>query len=108
MIVPSVFAWIKKRNNRSSLGVNAREIGSFVRITSIACECETGRIVGTAMLFRHDVFQVKSNQGCYRLLEAAILTCVSHSLANQITSSLVQFKQPAAKDNVGSWLVLSK
>ena len=47
---------MEQRNHRSRIGIDARQIGSFIPVTSIAGERETGRIVGTAVLFRHDVF----------------------------------------------------
>ncbi len=53
---------MKQRNDRPRIGIDARQIGAFVPIASIAGERETGRIVGTAVLFWHDVFHVERNQ----------------------------------------------
>jgi hypothetical protein len=82
MIVPSVGAWIKERNHRSRFRIDAREIRSFVSIASITRQCETGTIVGTAVLFRNNMFQVESNQWRYQLVKPAILTSVLGPVAN--------------------------
>ena len=90
MIGPAVFARTKQRNHRSSVRIDARQVGSFVRVASIACECETRGIIGTTMLLRQDVFQVEGNQWRCGLVKAAIFTRVPGPVANQIASSLVQ------------------
>ena len=97
MFVPVVFAWIKQRRHSPSVRINASQGWSFVRIASIARERETGRVVGTTVLLRQDVLQVKRDQGRCRLVKAAILTRVPGSVANQFASSLIQPKRPAAK-----------
>lgn len=58
---------MEQRNQRSGIGIDARQIGPFVPIASITSERETGGIVGAAVLFRHDVFHMECNQRRYRL-----------------------------------------
>jgi hypothetical protein len=82
MIAPFIFAWIKQPRHGARVRIDARQVGSLVRIASIACERKTGRIGGTAMLPRQDVFYVKANQGRCRLMKAAIFTCVPGSVPN--------------------------
>lgn len=83
---------MEQRNYHPSIGVDARQIGSFVPIAPIAGERETGRIVGAAVLFRHDVFHVECNQRCYQLGKAAIFTRVPGPRAHKTPSSLIQLR----------------
>jgi hypothetical protein len=101
MIVPRVFARVEQRSHRSGIGIYAREIGPFVRIASIAGERETGRIVGTAVLFRHDVLDVEGNQRRCQLGKAAILTCVPGPRAHKTTSYPVQSGSLPREDATG-------
>lgn len=101
MIVPGVLARMEQRNHRSRFGIVARHIGSFVRVASIAGERETGRIVGTAVLFRHDVFHVECNQRSCRLRKAAIFARVPGPRAHKAASSLVQLRSVPREDATG-------
>ena len=95
---------MEQRNHRSRIGIDARQIGSFVPIASIAGERETGRIVGTAVLFRHDVFIVfkgECNQRRCQLGKAAIFTRVPGPRAHKTASSLVQSGSLPREDAAG-------
>ena len=92
---------MEQRNHHSRIGIDARQIGSFLQIASIAGERETGRIVGTAVLFRHYMFHVECNQGRCRLGKAAIFTRVAGSRAHKTASSLVQSRGLAREDAAG-------
>lgn len=92
---------MEQRNHRSRIGIDARQIGSFVPIASIAGERETGRIVGTAVLFRHDVFHMERNQRRCQLGKAAIFTRVPGPRAHKTASSLVQLRSLPRKDAAG-------
>ena len=92
---------MEQRNHRSRIGIDARQIGSFVPIASITGERETGRIVGPAVLFRHDVFDVECNQKRCQLWKAAILTRVPDPRAHKTASSLVQSGSLSREDAAG-------
>ena len=92
---------MEQRNHRSRIGIDARQIGSFIPVTSIAGERETGRIVGTAVLFRHDVFHVECNQRRCQLGKAAIFTRVPGPRAYKSASSLVQLRSLPREDAAG-------
>ena len=92
---------MEQRNHRSRIGIDARQIGSFVPIASIAGERETGRIVGTAVLFRHDVFHMERNQRRCQLGKAAIFTRVPGPCAHKSASSLIQLRGLPRKDAAG-------
>jgi hypothetical protein len=92
---------MEQRNQRSRIVIDARRIGSFVPIAPIAGERETGRIVGTAVLFRHDVFHMECNQRRCRLGKAAIFTRVPGPRAHKTASSLVQSGSLAREDAAG-------
>ena len=92
---------MEQRNHRSRVGIDARQIGSFVPIASVAGERETGRIVGTAVLFRHDVFHVECNQRRCQLGKAAIFTRVPGPRAHKTASPLVQLRSLPREDAAG-------
>ena len=95
---------MEQRNHRPRIGIDARQIGSFVPIASIAGERETGRIVGTAVLFRHDVFIVfkgECNQRRCQLGKAAIFTGVPGPRAHKTEGSLVQSGSLPREDAAG-------
>ena len=54
---------MEQRNNRLGFWVDARQIGPFVSVASITGKRQAGGIVGAAVLFRHDMFQVEGNEG---------------------------------------------
>ena len=56
---------------------------------------------GTAMLFRHDVFHVESNQGRCQLRKTTISACVAGPGANETASSLVPSRSPAREKTAG-------
>ncbi len=92
---------MKERNHRSGIGVDARQIGSFVPITPVACERQACGIVGTAMLFRHNVFHMESNQGRCPLRKTAIFARVAGTGANEAASSLIRLRSPAREIAAG-------
>ena len=92
---------MEQRNHHSHIGIDARQIGSFVPVAAIAGERETGRIVGTAVLFRHDVFDVEGNQRRCQLGKAAIFTRVPGPPAHKTASSLVQSGSLPREDAAG-------
>ena len=92
---------MEQRNHRSGIGIDARQIGPFVPIASIAGERETGRIVGTAVLFWHDVFHVECNHRRCRLGKAAIFTRVPGPCAHKTASSLLQSGSLPREDAAG-------
>ena len=92
---------MEQRNHRSRIGIDARQIGSLVPIASIAGERETGRIVGTAVLFRHDVFHVECNQRRCQLRKATIFTGVRGPRTHKTASSLVQSGSLPREDAAG-------
>jgi hypothetical protein len=93
---------MEQRNHHSRTGVDAGQIGLFVRITSVACEREAGRIVGTAVLYRHDVFHVEGNQRGVAISERRQYTHALPGLdPNGTGSSLVQLRSPAREEMAG-------
>jgi hypothetical protein len=85
----------------SCIGIDTRQIGSLVPIASIAGERETGRIVGTAVLLRHDVFHVECNQKRSQPGKVAISTRVPGPRAHKTASSLVQSGSLSREDAAG-------
>ena len=96
VLTPSVFARMKQRNQRSGIRIEARKVGSLVRVAPVASERKTSGIIGTAMLPRHDVLHVEWNQRRRQLWKAAILAGISGSGADQIPGVPIQLRQPAA------------
>ena len=92
---------MEQRNHRSRIGIDARQIGSFVHIAPIAGERETGRIAGTAVLFRHDVFHMKCNHRRCQLGKAAIFTRIPGPRAHKTASPLVQLRSLPREDAAG-------
>ena len=92
---------MEQRNHRSRIGIDARQIGSFVPIASIAGERETGRIVGPAVLFRHDVFHVECDERRCQLSKAAIFARAGRPGANETAGPLVQLRSPARQGAAG-------
>jgi len=90
-----------QRNQRSSIGIDGRQIGSFVAVAPIAGKRETGRIVGADVLLRHDVFYMKCNQRRCQLGKAAIFTRVPGPCAYKSASSLIQLRGLPRKDAAG-------
>ena len=46
MFGPSVAAWVEKSRNLPTLWINARQVGSFVKIAAVACQ---GQVVWVAL-----------------------------------------------------------
>ena len=51
----------EQRNHNPSVRIDAGQVGCFVRVASITCERETGRVVRLPVLLRQNVLQVKRN-----------------------------------------------
>jgi len=92
---------MEQRNHRSGIGIDARQIGPFVPIAPIAGERETVGIVGTAVLFGHDVFHMECNQRRCQLGKAAIFTRVPGPRAHKTAGSLVQSGSLPREDAAG-------
>lgn len=101
MLVPNVLTRMKQRNHGARVWIDAGEIGSFICIAPVACKRETGEIVRAAMLFRHDVFNVETNQWRCQLGNAAIFATVQGPIPNEITNSLLQSGSPSREDAPG-------
>ncbi len=92
---------MEQRNHRSRIGIDARQIGSFVPIASITGERQTGRIVGAAVLFRHDVFHVECDERRCQLGKAAIFALVARPGANEAAGLPVQLRSQTREDAAG-------
>lgn len=92
---------MQQRDQRSGIGIDARQIGPFVPIAPITSERETGGIVGAAVLFRHDVFHVECNQRGYRLGKAAIFTRIRGPRAHKTASAPIQLRGLPREDTAG-------
>ena len=90
---------MEQRNNRLRLRINTRQIWPLIGVASITGKRQARWIVGAAVLFRHDVLQVKRDDGRGGLRQPAIFTSVPGPIANQFASSQVQLRQPVGKEN---------
>jgi len=74
MLVPNLFAWVKKFGNGSGYRIDPCEVGAFVQVAVNACEAQVGFIIGASMFARPDVFNVKRRQRRVILMQMTILT----------------------------------
>ncbi len=100
MIFPSVYTGVEQQHGGFRAWIDAGQIGALVCIAPIASKREDRNVVGASVLFCHDMIQVECYEGHSGLSNPAILTCVAGPVANQIASSLIQFKRPAVKESV--------
>lgn len=87
---------MKQANKRLGVWVDAGQIGTLVGVASITGKRQARRIGGTAVLFGYDMFEVEGDKGSCGLRQPAVLAGVPGPAANQISSSLIQLKRPAA------------
>jgi hypothetical protein len=83
MRVPAVSARVEEPRAVTSVGIDARKIGAFVKITFRAGECEIVRFISVAVLAGNNVFDVKS-QGGKVLPQPAVFATVSSASADEL------------------------
>ena len=81
MFSPTLSARIKQRDE-STIHVSG-EIRPFVEIAPMARETEIGLVICPLMLLGHDVFDMKSDEWQFILMESAIFTAVSCAESDQ-------------------------
>jgi hypothetical protein len=86
MVVPVVTSGMKQLDYLFGVGINARDVGSLVKITAMARKCEVANFVRAAMLFGDNVFDVVCQFGVL-LWQPAILTTIICPLSDKVARS---------------------
>ena len=77
MLFPSVLTWVEKFGEVAAFRIEAREIGAFVRVASVASQREVGRIVIAAVLSGNDVLNLERRKGEVLLFEQTVLAAIA-------------------------------
>jgi len=67
-------------------GINARKIGAFVSVASVAGQGQVGRMVITAMLAGNDVLNVEPRKGQVLLLEQTIFAAMTGAVPDKVAN----------------------
>ena len=88
VLVPAVLARMKDRRNLIGIGINAGQIGPFVKVTFRAGQGEVFGITRAAVLPCRDMLNMESQAGTF-LRQPTILTSVLGTTSDEITCSRV-------------------
>jgi hypothetical protein len=89
MLAPSLAAGIEKWRDGVRLGVNPREVASFVQVAIIAGEAQIVLGVGSPMFYWPDVLNVKNRERGLVLVESAVFATVPRSQPHPRSQGLI-------------------
>ena len=67
---------MKEAHNLFSPGIDSSQVRTFVEVAAVACQREIIRIIGAAMLFRHNVLNMV-NEFAVLLVRPAVLAMLA-------------------------------
>ena len=86
---PSISTGMEQWHHSAALGIDAGEVWPFVRVAAVTSEREIAGIVGAAVLFRHDMFDMKGNERGRLLRDVAILAGVAGAPPNNLAQGSI-------------------
>ena len=91
MFAPDIVARMKQCNDRTHIGINTRQVRSFVRVATITGEREVLRIISSTVLLRHNVLDMKRNQWRRFLRDAAIFASIAGAPSDELSRARIHF-----------------
>jgi hypothetical protein len=85
MLVPLVLARMKEQRDLAGIGIDARQVGAFVKIALMARPCKIRQIVRSAMLSGNNVFYLERVIGIMLLTKTAVLAPIFRALPNRLS-----------------------
>jgi hypothetical protein len=86
---PGVLPWVEERDDLTRFGVDARQIGALVRVTSVAGQGKVCGSVIPAMLAGNDVLDLERRKREIFLLEQALFTAIASPLTDKFADRCV-------------------
>jgi hypothetical protein len=84
MTRPMLATGIEKAYNLSSRGIDSRKVGAFMVVVVVTVQGEVSRIVGAAVLFRHDMLKMQAVKWPVVLMDSAVFAALASPIPNQI------------------------
>jgi hypothetical protein len=79
LLFPGVLTWVEKSGNFTRFGINAREIGTLMRVASVAGQGQIRGLIIAAVLARNNVLNVEGRKRELLLAEQTIFAAIACS-----------------------------
>ncbi len=98
---PIILSRIEEANDLTAFRIDAREVGSFVKVAQMACPGKSFQVVCfDKVLLRDDMIDVESEVGRGCLRDEAVLATITRTMPDQVAEPIIHFEPVGRLDNV--------
>jgi hypothetical protein len=97
---PAITPRMEKRRNLLSQRIDPSQVRTLMQIASVACQREIIRLIGAAVLPRHDVFNMMDQVAVF-LVQPAVLATLASPLPNKVPRRRIHLSIECSNPDIG-------